>query len=67
MPHPRKLPTSAAKNTKPVLVVLKLYGGDVKISEMVLNETIPAVQPNAYMKPAYHNISLPFVDIFIRI
>lgn len=45
--QPMMPPTNAAKNTRPVAVVLKLYGGSVKISEMVLNVTIPAVAPKA--------------------
>lgn len=52
MAYPMMLPTNAAKKTKPVEVVLKLYGASVRISEMVLNETMPAVAPNAYMNPA---------------
>lgn len=52
MAYPMMLPTNAAKKTRPVEVVLKLYGASVRISEMVLNETMPAVAPNAYMNPA---------------
>lgn len=51
--HPTKFPTRAARNTRPVAVVDQLYGGSVRISEIVLKETIPAVQPKAKINPAY--------------
>lgn len=50
------MPTSAARKTRPVDVVDQLYGGDVKISDIVLKETIPAVHPNAKMKPAWDSL-----------
>lgn len=53
MAHPTMLPTRAARKTRPVEVVDQLYGGEVRISEIVLKETIPAVQPKAKMKPAW--------------
>jgi len=50
--HPTIFPTSAARNTSPVAVVEKLYGASVRISEMVLKDTIPTVHPNAKINPA---------------
>jgi hypothetical protein len=50
--QPTTLPTKAAKKTSPVEVVDQLYGGEVSISEMVLKDTMPAVQPNAKMNAA---------------
>lgn len=62
--HPTTFPMRAAKKTKPVAVVDQLYGGDVKISEIVLNDTIPAVQPKAKMNPAYSSSAIvPYPDI----
>src|ERR1700710_933406 len=50
--HPRKFPTKAARKINPVDPALQLYGFSVMISEMVLNETIPAVHPKANWMPA---------------
>lgn len=50
--YPIKFPTNAAKKSRPADPALQLYGGSVMISEIVLNETIPAVQPNANWIPA---------------
>ena len=50
--YPRKLPMSAAKKISPVDPALQLYGASVMISEIVLKETIPAVQPKANWIPA---------------
>lgn len=47
-----KLPTRAAKKSSPAGPAFQLYGGSVMISEMVLKETIPAVQPKANWIPA---------------
>lgn len=47
-----KLPTRAARKSSPAGPALQLYGGSVMISEMVLKETMPAVQPKANWIPA---------------
>lgn len=47
-----KFPTRAARNNRPAEPALQLYGGSVMISEMVLKDTMPAVQPKANWIPA---------------